>query len=77
MSNKIMGLIELAMQVKGERCASIDFNGFTQGVTLFISDSGTHKVIKRIVCYLDSENAEQILDAMKDELEKMLKSKAA
>lgn len=77
MSNKIMSLIELAMQVKGARYASVDFNSNTKGLTLFISDSITHKVIKRMVAYLDSKDAEKILDAMKNELEKMLKSKAA
>jgi len=77
MTNKIMGLIELAMQFKGKEYASVDFAGHINSVTVFISNSITSKVVKMMVCYLDSDNAEEELDSMKNELEEMLKAKAA
>ena len=73
MSEKIMGLIELAMQFKGERYANVDFNGDTKGVTVFVSNTITHKILERKICYLDWDNAAERLDSMKKDLEEILK----
>ena len=71
MNNKIMSLIELAMQFKNDKSAIVEFGSHINGVTIFVLDNG--KTVYMKTCYLEQGDAEEKLDNMKAELEEMLK----
>lgn len=76
MNDKIMELIQIAMQFKDNKTASVEFGSHINGITVCVSENGS--VVYMKACYLESEDAAERLDTMKAELMNQLdQNKAA
>lgn len=74
MKDKIMELIQIAMQFEGKnKVASVEFASHINGITVCVSENG--KVIYMRACYLEKEDVDGKLELMKFELLEYLKQK--